>query len=482
MNYTEDARYYQYIIESSIEHEKISGFIKTVIGESQGVSAKKLLSIHEAVGDKIRRIWDKFIAFLNRVWAKFVDYTNRLIQSDSDYLEKYRDIILNKKPEDLEIEMRDYPTGIHRMASTIIPAFNTVKKDIPIDDTDISFKSKLIPKYEDANQDFTGFCTAYFQGGEDNKKTNLKNLNLTDLYNYCHDFKKIESAIQKDKDTISKTYNDLQSLIQKATSEEKKDGNGQQATSTNSGTNSGTPTSSSSDSKVKTAADIANSGGSTRGKLGSKELPFGTDKGKGVEEKQDGWHYKESSVDKFLSTYFTEEIKIGGASSGSNNNTAGNSAVTSGDSGKASNNMHSVQKDSTPAKIDDGVDLDTLTKQVGIYNTVASAVLTAKMTSSQVIFKDYMKILKLHIGHHVGKDGDTHVAKSGSNYKSALKIDNPDDVLKKIDAINAAKDNNEKHKLTVALNDEIKSKNPNFPGGIEAIRKAAEAAKNNTNQ
>lgn len=471
MNYSEDARYYQFLVESAVESEKLKGFTTTLFAANEGVDVSKLFAIKEDVGDKIRNIWDKFIAFLNRVWAKFMDYTNRVIQNDKGWLEQYKDIILNKQPNDVDIEMRDYPTGIHNMTSMVIPAFAQVQNEVPVDAADISFKQKLIQEYKDANQDWSAFCVAYFQGGPDKKSTNLKQMNMTDLYNYCHDYNKIEDAIKKDKDVVSQTFQNVQNIITKA----KNDAQQQQQAPAN-------PTPPANNQPAQPATPPASNPAPTP--PASNPAPANNNNNQQGAPKPANASY---AIDNYMGTYFSEaddpqngsRMTIGKP----NANAAQNSTVTSGDPTKASNNMKSTQSnppaaDGTPAPAAnaDGQDLDDLGKKITNYNSAASGVLTAKMTSAHVIYQDYMKILKMHVGQQVGKDGNEKIANAGSSYQGALKIDNPQGVLDQITAINNEKDANNKSKLTQQLNQQIMASNPNFQGGIDAIQKAAQAA------
>lgn len=476
MNYSEDARYYQFLVESAVESEKLKGFTTTLFAANEGVDVSKLFAIKEDVGDKIRNIWDKFIAFLNRVWAKFMDYTNRVIQNDKGWLEQYKDIILNKQPNDVDIEMRDYPTGIHNMTSMVIPAFAQVQNEVPVDAADISFKQKLIQEYMDGNQDWSSFCVAYFQGGPDKKSTNLKQMNMTDLYNYCHDYNKIEDAIKKDKDVISQTFQNVQNIITKA----KNDAQQQPAAAQPAAGNSQPPQNTPPASNPAPTPPAPNPAPAPSGQQGGKQI-WNKDTQK--------WEPANASyaIDNYIGSYFSEaddpqnnsRMTVGKP----NANAAQNSTVTNADPTKASNNMKSTQTnapaaDGTPAPAAnaDGQDLDDLGKKITNYNSAASGVLTAKMTSAHVIYQDYMKILKMHVGQQVGKNGDEKIANAGSSYQGALKIDNPQGVLDQITAIDNEKDANNKSKLTQQLNRQIMASNPNFQGGIDAIQKAAQAA------
>lgn len=470
MNYTEDARYYQFLIENTIEAEKLRGFTKTLFAANEGASITSLYAIQEDVGDKIRNIWDKFIAFINRVWAKFMDYANRVIQSDKGYLEKYKEVILNKAPNDVDIQMRNYANGIHNMTQVMIPPFIGVQDKMPTDSADASFKQQLIPAYKDLNQDWSSFCTAYFQGGPDKIDTNLKQLNMTDLYNYCHDYSKIEAVIKKDQTTITETFNSVQGEITKAKTAAKQPPAQQQPTAA-------------ANPPAKPAATTPPAQGTD---TDTQKQPV--QGGKQIYDKATGqWKPQESTsavIDSYMTKYFTEGdgMTIGTKQA----NTTSNSNVTTGDTTKAANNMKSAQAAPTapdgsttpPANTGGNVDLDDLEKKIAQYNDTAGGVLTAKMTSAHVIYQDYMKIIKLHVGQQVGKDGDSKVAQAGSNYDQGL-FNSPQDAeaaLKTIAQADAEQDKNKKNQLIQSVISQAKSANPNFNGGLEDVRKAAVAA------
>ena len=181
----EDLRYAQYIVEMTAEEEKLRGFAETIIGVHEGASSRELYAIREGVGDKITNVWNKFTALLNRIWEKFTNYANRAIYNQVEYLEHYRDIILNRKPNDFDFEMSDYPVGIQRLSQITIPVFSTVEAKVKTEATDTGFMKSLIPDYDEKTP-WPAYCAQYFEGGAQMKPANLSNLNMTDLYNFCH--------------------------------------------------------------------------------------------------------------------------------------------------------------------------------------------------------------------------------------------------------------------------------------------------------
>ena len=104
-----------------------------VISESD---YSNIRAINEAkLGDKIKTRWQKFVAFIKNMFAKFIESMTNILYNEKDYLEKYKDIILKKKPkEDMEYSY----TGDYKEA-VITKGGITVKEIVPS-----TMESKLI--------------------------------------------------------------------------------------------------------------------------------------------------------------------------------------------------------------------------------------------------------------------------------------------------------------------------------------------------
>ena len=449
--YLEDTRYAQYLIEMTAEEEKLKGFTEALIGVHEGTSIDNLMAIREGVGDKINGVWEKFKGFLERIWAKFMNYANKAILNQVEYLEQYKDIILNRKPSDFAFEMTDYPAGIQRMGSVSIPVFKTVIDKVTTEPTDTSFMHTIIGEYDDKTP-WPTFCAQFFEGGTVQKPANLQNMNMTDLYNYCHDFKsRILSNIEKDQKTLQGTLDSIRGDITSA-----------------------------SQAAAKPAA--------------APEVKKPVEGSTG-----------ESFIDDSYKHFFVEAMTIGKPDDNKDNGTAkaptstqtaGNSTVTNQSSTKlgsttGTNTGVSSLKTTTDAKgadtsaqVDtkgqDSEQLKTLEEKLKNYDTVAAGVLTGKLQAAQNIFNDYMKLIKIHIQQQTGKGGTNQAAANGTNTNQALDLSGlgdlagfsaeADKIAKNEPPYNDAQKKAETIKQYI---DKVKNNNPNFTGNFNDIMKAA---------
>ena len=491
LDLVEDLSYSTYMIECVIESEKLRGFANLLIGVHEGASVEKLEFIQEGVTDKLQNIWDKFKGFLNKVWEKFKNYMFRLVDNDTEYLERYKDIILNRKPNDFTFNMPNYKEGLKRMQTVMIKPFAAEKNTVTADEANThAYKKSLIPGYN-ADDDWNKYCATYFEGGEDSIQYNLQDMNMTELYNYCHDWKSsILPSITRDQTTLQNNVNEIEKEINSL------------KTATNANTAS-TNTTNNNNANTNTTNNTNVNNTTTQNASASMLGP-------------DLRAYGEMVVDNFANRVFNEAITAAG-SNGSGSSSSGDSAtqtrpsgaVTKGNSsatGSSSGKVKSIssmtgEKDqqthlgnSTTGKIDKddkgqiktGADtghtsaqVDELSKKLTGYNLACSGILTGKFTAAQNMYKDYMTLIKRHVGEQVGNKGDDRAA-AGDNTGNANVIE---DIVgnygTEIDTINKTTSQEEKSKLVIALMDKIRAANPNYKGDFDAVNAAYTAATKN---
>ena len=471
LDLVEDLSYSTYMIECVVESEKLRGFANLLIGVHEGVSVEKLEFIQEGVTDKLQNIWDKFKGFLNKVWEKFKNYMFRLVDNDTEYLERYKDIILNRKPNDFTFNMPNYKEGLKRMQTVMIKPFAAEKNTVTADEANThAYKKSLIPGYN-ADDDWNKYCATYFEGGEDSIQYNLQDMNMTELYNYCHDWKSsILPSITRDQTTLQNNVNEIEKEINSLKTAQPQQGT--QQTQTPPG---GQP--------VHSSASM----------LGPELRAYG-----------------EMVVDDFANRVFNEAITAAGGSDSSSSGdsatqtrpsgavTKGNSSATGSSSGKVKSiSSMTGEKDqqthlgnSTTGKIDKddkgqvktGTDtghtsaqVDELSKKLTGYNLACSGILTGKFTAAQNMYKDYMTLIKRHVGEQVGNKGDDRAA-AGDNTGNANVIENITTYAGDMQAIENASGAEDKSKKIIALMDKIRAANPNYKGDFDAVKAAYDAA------
>ena len=470
LDLVEDLSYSTYMIECVVESEKLRGFANLLIGVHEGASVEKLEFIQEGVTDKLQNIWDKFKGFLNKVWEKFKNYMFRLVDNDTEYLERYKDIILNRKPNDFTFNMPNYKEGLKRMQTVMIKPFAAEKNTVTADEANThAYKKSLIPGYN-ADDDWNKYCATYFEGGEDSIQYNLQDMNMTELYNYCHDWKSsILPSITRDQTTLQNNVNEIEKEINSLKTAQPQQGN-------------------------QTQTEEPKHEHSSVSMLGPELRAYG-----------------EMVVDDFANRVFNEAITAAGSSGGSSSSgdsatqtrpsgavTKGNSSATGSSSGKVksissmtgekdqqthlgNNTTGKIEKDDK-GQIKTGADtghtsaqVDELSKKLTGYNLACSGILTGKFTAAQNMYKDYMTLIKRHVGEQVGNKGDDRAA-AGDNTGNANVIENITTYAEDFDKIEKETSQEAKSKLVIALMDKIRAANPNYKGDFDAAKAAYDAA------
>lgn len=474
LDLVEDLSYSTYMIECVVESEKLRGFANLLIGVHEGASVERLEFIQEGVTDKLQNIWDKFKGFLNKVWEKFKNYMFRLVDNDTEYLERYKDIILNRKPNDFTFNMPNYKEGLKRMQTVMIKPFATEKNNVTQDEANThAYKKSLIPGYN-ADDDWNKYCATYFEGGEDSIQYNLQDMNMTELYNYCHDWKSsILPSITRDQTTLQNNVNEIEKEINSLKTAQPQQGSQPQPD----------------DQKVHT---------SSTSMLGPELRAYG-----------------EMVVNSFANRVFNEAITAAGSNgSGSSSSgdsatqtrpsgavTKGNSSATGSSSGKVKSissmtgekdqqthlgnkTTGEIQKDNK-GQIKTGADtghtsaqVDELSKKLTGYNLACSGILTGKFTAAQNMYKDYMTLIKRHVGEQVGNKGDDRAA-AGDNTGNANVIENITNYAGDMQGIENASGAEDRSKKIIALMDKIRAANPNYKGDFDAVKAAYDAATKN---
>jgi hypothetical protein len=371
MDYLMEFQYFSFLSQTMESQDRLERYVRecTIIAEGKDIVGQ-IQIFNEGVGDKIKEKWAQFKAFIQKVFGKFLESMNKVMNTDVGYLEKYKDIILKKRlKDDTTFTMTDYEIGLRRLSSTSVPIFNYASLKPKLASADV-YRKELIKEY-DGKVEFPDYAKAYFMGGSEEKEIQPAALNMTDIYNFCHDKQKLISQIEKDQKTITNA-----SLAQEA--------------------------------ELKKV--IADSGVKTEGFASY------------FDEKETYSVVKEQYI-----TEFEINKPAGGTSTASSQPT---SAVTDTDK-KLSNNMNNVSGQNDKATEDEKKAQDAANKEkasstaltdfeneVRVYNTESGTLLTAKMTAIHTMYSNYMKIIRKHVKDYVNDEstqGD-QMANSGTDY------------------------------------------------------------------
>mgnify|MGYP004577986693 FL=1 len=137
--------YEMFLVENAIEQAELEKYINECIMISNNTNTiSNIETLNENFSDKVKESFAKILSSIGAIWKKFLETTNNLIKNDEAYLNKYKDIILKKKPVDATYNMYDYNNkskgGVSLLYNTPLPSLN-VDNIQPVSDKDEYIKN-----------------------------------------------------------------------------------------------------------------------------------------------------------------------------------------------------------------------------------------------------------------------------------------------------------------------------------------------------
>lgn len=263
MNYDQEARYQNLLLEQAMAKQKLKNFAESLsvldkqvamegaghwITKNESVDpfeaierARHIRALQEADAEAIKKAGINFSGLVKKMVDKFISFSQQQITKTKPYLTNMKQQILAKlQGEDVPIEMRDYTTGVNRIKNFKLPPLESIKgkfKDTTNPDTvEQQMRHELLPEYKDDSIDFGTYAQAYFLGGEKKLNTNINALDMQAIFDYCDRYEAIYKEIEADgralerlsQDT-AKAANDAQAVENQA----KADANAQGKTAQN---------------------------------------------------------------------------------------------------------------------------------------------------------------------------------------------------------------------------------------------------------
>jgi hypothetical protein len=354
-SYMHDALYESYIQEKINSEERLAAAMKEAMVISEA-DYSNIVALQEAkMSDKVKAKWKKFIAFIKGLVARFMESISNILLDEKEYLEKYKDIILKKKPkEDMEYSYTgNYKTGIDRLINTEVPMFDYYKYQKQLEaDGDGELVNALMQgknfNYDDGqtlDEQFKSYFLAYEDGQQQGK---FSDLNMTDIYNFCYNFNKVKGIVDKDVSRLEASTRAIESAINKelnSTGETPEDNKPEETT-------------------TKTESTMLETENTENNDTGNDEKPSGLK----ISQSTDATSKMQSTADR--------------------NNDDEKDATTAG---------------SAMAK-SQGKEASDITKAADKWIGVCRPLIAAKLTACQQIAKDYMEIIRAHVRSYGGTD------------------------------------------------------------------------------
>lgn len=392
MDYTVEASYSSFLISEMLQQIEMETAIREAVILAEGEDIyPKLDVLTESVFDKVKELWDKFVAFIKRIWAKFSETMMSTFDVDKPYLDKYRDIILKKPIQFTSVSMRNYQ--IDRIVKSVLEPF-----DYNMMKNDLSDRSKLTKRFinefkeDESTEDLAGWCKAYFCGGsEETEELDPSKINISSMYDYCYTWKdKMSPALNKDITAINNSTTKAMNLIK----------NAEKPTTTTSSDSNDTETpagSDNNDQKLK-----ANRGPSAKGM--TPNASSGQIKTMGPDSRTTNEEYYlellgGDGIQRY-SYLYEAEVKTGDSGSSTTTSTTKGTTVQKDQTAAAA--VKSGNVDASKTSVEGGDDLEELKKCIDNYSYVASKIAASKLTVSEWAYKEYMQVIKAHVKQQLG--------------------------------------------------------------------------------
>lgn len=228
MNYElQESVYKNFLIDEAFNQFMMGKYIEeAIMWTSNTMTYDKLKSLNEDVKTKVK---DKLKEIWNKVKEKLREAVNRIknfASSRQKFLENNEDIIKKKVVKyQEEFDLYPYAEGIKRIGNARIVEYNYERvKDFDLN----NYTESVLHKYfhldgiESDKEDLKDKCVDYFRGGNATKTYTNKQINMSDMYDFCVNYKtKITDVLESDEKKIDSTYDKAISQLTKVKIEDK---------------------------------------------------------------------------------------------------------------------------------------------------------------------------------------------------------------------------------------------------------------------
>ena len=404
MNYSQQYEYLTFLAERTTQQVRMERIINEAVLIGEGADTiENIELIQESFSESVKKVIHKLLTFIGKLWGKFIEAMNTLIKNDKAYLERYKDIILKKKPADDIIIYDYYNGGIQLLLNNSCPQLtdqdiNAEEGKSVLDDknTFITQRFRDFTKFGKGPFDsITDLATAAFRGGGDEVSKVASNVNMTDMYNYCINYGSLKDKIQRDIDAFQEAQKKFDSkLASMNNNNELKQQQQEQHESA---------LSIFEDRKYYSA-------------IFEQYITEADDKDKNNEPPVDN----NSAIDQAAKEGKKEQEQQDKANAAkqqqqNQNNNNNNATVNNGNTAA---NYQQNTKDNADANVEQNKNTyNTLQERAKVYFEIGGQYFAAKLTVAQEAEKKFMEVIKNHVRHYVGTNDkdDDQAAKGNTN-------------------------------------------------------------------
>ena len=403
MNYSQQYEYLTFLAERTTQQVRMERIINEAVLIGEGADTiENIELIQESFSESIKKVIHKLLSFIGKLWGKFIEAMNTLIKNDKAYLERYKDIILKKKPADDIIIYDYYNGGIQLLLNNSCPQLtdqdiNAEEGNSVLDDknTFITQRFREFTKFGKGPFDsITDLATAAFRGGGDEVSKVASNVNMTDMYNYCINYGSLKDKIQRDIDAFQEAQKKFDSkLASMNNNNELKQQQQEQHESA---------LSIFEDRKYYSA-------------IFEQYITEADDKDKNNEPPVDNNNAMEQAAKEGKKEQEQQDKANAAKQQQQNQNNNNNTTVNNGNTAA---NYQQNTKDNADANVEQNKNTyNTLQERAKVYFEIGGQYFAAKLTVAQEAEKKFMEVIKNHVRHYVGTNDkdDDQAAKGNTN-------------------------------------------------------------------
>ena len=404
MNYSQQYEYLTFLAERTTQQVRMERIINEAVLIGEGADTiENIELIQESFSESVKKVIHKLLTFIGKLWGKFIEAMNTLIKNDKAYLERYKDIILKKKPADDIIIYDYYNGGIQLLLNNSCPQLtdqdiNAEEGNSVLDDknTFITQRFRDFTKFGKGPFDsITDLATAAFRGGGDEVSKVAANVNMTDMYNYCINYGSLKDKIQRDIDAFQEAQKKFDSKL--ASMNNNNELKQQQQESALSIFEDRKYYSAIFEQYITEKVKVGEPSLNVEAPINNNNaIDQAAKEGKKEQEQQD---------------------KANAAKQQQQNQNNNNNNATVNNGNTAANYQQNT-KDNADANVEQNKNTyNTLQERAKVYFEIGGQYFAAKLTVAQEAEKKFMEVIKNHVRHYVGTNDkdDDQAAKGNTN-------------------------------------------------------------------
>ena len=343
--------YVLFVYNEAYEQEKFNRSLYGILGESVEVLNER------SIGEVLKGLIDKIVTGIKNAWARFIKWAGDISTNNNKYLEKHKEVILNKKPLKATISsFNDYDITAIRTAK--VPTYDEIKlQNAPSEKEDFISKFPELSKYyKDKEKSFSDNVKYFLRSSKEPHDVQATSLDMQKLYDYVYNYNtNIKNDIQNDINKLEEANKKSQFTIKKLM---KRDS-----------------------AKVTVKRTVNKTETTTDNKTAETSTTNTASSNNGNEQTNN----EAFSFEKTLSYYFNEDGE--------------------GMNIKDAPDQEKVEKTDGGASTDTEAGKDKqLESAVKMYFTLCAELLGARLNTAQEAYKNYMRIIKWHVKKYVKDD------------------------------------------------------------------------------